>query len=284
MIVTILHFRCIFLFSLFLCGCASDSTSSRKIDDVAGINGFRRVEVQTSSFLITTYQKITSEKLPYVFYIEGDGRVTIAGGRGISPNPTPSSTIFFDLAVLDSRPNVVYVARPCQHIKMEYNKRCSDRSYWTDKRFSDDSVESINEVINKVNNGQKFSLIGYSGGGAIAILVAARNDLVKDIITLGGNLDHEEFTKSHYVPAMKGSLNPINYAQNIRQIPQLHLVGGKDRVVYPNIARKYVLKSNSVCVHEKIFPNNTHSKGWDEVWAQILSTPLTCLPIKNQNS
>jgi dienelactone hydrolase len=146
--------------------------------------------------------------------------------------------MLLSLAAMDKRPNIVYVARPCQYTPMELNSKCNP-SYWTVKRFSDDSVSSINDVINKINSHQhKFSLIGYSGGGGIAVLIASRNNMVKDIITIAGNLDISAFTNHHKVSPMSGSLNPIDYAKLINNIPQLHLSGGKDKIIPPFIAEK----------------------------------------------
>ena len=135
---------------------------------------------------------------------------------------------------------------------------------------------AINDVINKVNNNQKFSLIGYSGGGGIAVLVAARNPMVKDIITIAGNLDHRAFTDYHKVTPMAGSLNPINYAKSIKHIPQWHISGGKDHIVPPFIAEKYVAESASLCVKQKTFPNIDHRSGWDKVWESIYTMPIKC--------
>ena len=237
--------------------------------------GFEKVLVKGGDFWITTYQKIQNKSEPYVFYIEGDG-AAFAGKYRVSTNPTPRRQMFINLATMDKRQNVVYVARPCQYTPMELNPKC-DTSYWTDKRLSDDSVAAINDVINKVNsNHQKFSLIGYSGGGGMAVLVAARNSMVKDIITIAGNLDHRAFTNYHNVTPMIGSLNPINYAKSIKHIPQWHISGGKDEIIPPFIADKYVEESASPCVHQKIFPDINHKAGWNRVWEYVYTKPIRC--------
>ena len=59
--------------------------------------------------------------------------------------------------------------------------------------MSKDSVNAINEVINKLTKGQTVDLIGFSGGGGIAALVTAQNHKVRSIITIAGNLDHKAF-------------------------------------------------------------------------------------------
>lgn len=257
-----------------LSGCTSTiSTRIEEADSVAVVAGFQKKLVKGGNFVITTYQLISDTNQPYVFYIEGDGSIT--SGRVIADNPTPSKVMLLKLATMDHRPNVVYVARPCQFTPMELNPQCT-QDYWVDKRFAEEAVDSINIVINTISKNQPVSLVGFSGGGGIAILVTARNSHVKDIITLAGNLDTENFSHHHKVYALKESLNPIDYATQIRHIPQLHLSGGQDKIVPSQIALAYVRASTSNCVKQKILPDITHTKGWDNIWKDVLQIPLTC--------
>lgn len=246
------------------------------------VNGMTYQEIRGGKFLIATYQKITSPKEPYVFYIEGDGAAFFGRGR-ISSNPTPRTRMMLNLASIDTRPNVVYIARPCQYVPMDKNPECNNE-YWTDKRMSEEVISSINEVIINLNNNQKFSLVGYSGGGAVAVLISARNDMVKDVLTIAGNLDHREFTESHKALPMKGSLNPIDYSKEVANIPQLHLSGEKDNIVKPFIAEKYVKRVNNhqtgqYCAKHKVFESVTHAKGWEKIWSQLHLTPIMCTKI-----
>jgi len=253
-----------FISWILLCSCQSPTKD------------FKKVLVKGGDFLITTYQKVDDTSKPFVFYIEGDGLTYTPQGDKVYTNPTPVRQMLLNLASMDKRPNIAYIARPCQYTPMELNPKCN-LHYWTDKRLSDDSVVAINDVINKINsNHQKFSIIGYSGGGGIAVLVAARNNMVKDIITIAGNVDHLAFTSHHKVSPMSASLNPIDYAKSINNIPQLHLSGGKDKVVPPFIAEMFVKKSDSVCVKQKTFPNIDHKSGWDKIWESVYSTPIKC--------
>ncbi len=242
---------------------------------VGRLQDFNRKLVKGGDFWITTYQKISNPYASYVFYIEGDG-AAFNGKYQVSHNPTPKRQDFLKLAILDERPNVVYVARPCQYTPMSMNPKCNN-SYWTHKRMSEDSVEAINDVINTINDKKKpFSLVGFSGGGGMAVLVAARNPLVKDILTISANLDHVAFTKHHNVTPMVGSLNPIDYAMSIKEIPQIHVSGGKDKTIPVFIADKYVEISNSPCVKQKIIPEQAHSRNWNYIWPYLLDIPITC--------
>lgn len=241
---------------------------------IGELYNFKKILVKGGNFWITTYQKITDPDMPYVFYVEGDG-AAFNGKYRVSHNPTPRNQMILNLAAMDKRPNVVYVARPCQYTPMNLNPTCTNQ-YWTGKRLSDDSVQALNEAINSINRNGKFSIIGYSGGGGIAVLIAARNSNVKDIITIAGNLDIQSFTTFHNVTPMIGSLNPIDYANQVRDIPQLHLSGGKDKVVPPFIADKFVQEASSICVKQQIFVEATHRDGWKKIWEYIYTKPLIC--------
>lgn len=90
------------------------------------------------------------------------------------------------LAALDASPNVVYLARPCQYV---WSPLCSD-IYWTDRRFAVEVVEAMSAAIDRlILPGQKLHLVGYSGSGAVAVLVAARRPDVVSLRTIAGNLD-----------------------------------------------------------------------------------------------
>jgi dienelactone hydrolase len=272
-----LRYKCYFVTiccaSVLLVGC-NTITRSGNPETIGKLKQFNRVEVKGGDFWITTYQKITDKNAPYVFYIEGDG-AAFEGKYRVSHNPTPRRQMFLNLAAMDQRPNVVYVARPCQYTQKDLNPKCSPL-YWTDRRMSDDSVESLNQVINSINRNGPFSLVGYSGGGGIAVLIAARNNMVKDILTIAANLDHAAFTSYHNVTPMVGSLNPVNYAAKVKNVPQLHISGAQDKIIPPFIADKFVAASGSPCVKQRIIPKIDHKHGWDKIWEYVLTIPLRC--------
>ena len=264
-------FILLLLSTIFLSSC---KTPTHEHDSISNMYGFQKVLVKGGDFWITTYQKISDKHKPYVFYIEGDGAAFIGKYR-ISRNPTPRKQMFIKLAAIDDRPNVVYVARPCQYTPMKLNPKCNTQ-YWTSKRMSDDTIQSLNDVINNINNHNKFSLIGFSGGGGIAVIIAARNNMVKDMITIAANLDHVAFTTLHNVTPMTGSLNPIDYINRVKHIPQLHISGEKDNVIPPFIADKFIQKAASNCVKQQIYKEISHNRGWEKVWKYVYTSPLRC--------
>jgi predicted esterase len=261
----------IFIIFFFLSSCSSLLTVKErriKADEVAINRNFEKHLVNGGDFTLTTYQKITNPQDDYVFYLEGDG--TIVYNNIITNDPTPRETMLLNLATIDERSNVVYIARPCQYTEIENNDTCKNSKYWTSHRMSEEVIASVNEVINKISVNHKISLIGFSGGGGVAILVAARNPNVKNIITIAGNLDHVAFTENlNLTNTMFGSLNPIDYIEFTKHIPQIHLSGGMDKRVPSFIAKKFVQTSNSTKIIHKIYKDNSHMKGWDKIWHEI---------------
>ena len=268
-------FKLLFI-ACFLASCATNNfTKHRVAENIADKAGFSKKLVRGGQFWLTTYQKISDPSKPFVIYIEGDGEAFIKRYR-ISEDPTPRTPVLITLATMDPRPNVIYLARPCQYTPMEVNKVCN-YSYWTDKRMSEDSVAALNEAVINVAGRNPVDLIGFSGGGGIAVLIGARNNQVRSILTIAGNLDHEEFNKYHKVRPMIGSLNPIDYANRVKHIPQLHISGGHDKVVPSFIADNFVKKmGNSKCARREIISDASHSKNWDKEWAYIISSPIKC--------
>lgn len=272
-----------FLFS-FLCltfvltGCTSYFTRVKKADIFAYHRGIKKELVQGQDFWITTYQKIKDPTKAFVFYIEGDGptsRRMPGGYRKPTKNPTPSKLITLQLAYLDEResiPNVVYLAQPCQYTSFTVNKLCGTE-YWTRKKMAPEVVESLNDVINSIAGDSPVHLIGYSGGGGLAILIAAHNPNVKSIITIAGMLDRTQFNKYHKLTSDADySLDPLNYVSAVSKIPQMHLSGARDDIIPPFIATAFVEASNSECVKQKIISKAKHDGDeWVKIWLGFIS-------------
>lgn len=269
-------FNIISIAALFiLTSCASHEVRQKSANVLANHYGFSSHLVKAGAFWLQTYQKVSNPRLPYVIYIEGDG-FAFKNKWQISDDPTPKRPMLLDLAGKDSRSNVVYIARPCQYGAIRTDHKCNN-AYWTTKRLSDEVVSSINAAITDISHGNPVDLIGYSGGGGAAVLIAARNPNIRSIITIAGNLDHVRFNQYHKVRPMIGSLNPIDVAMKVRNIPQTHYSGAEDLIVPSFITDNFIQSAHSSCVKQEIIPKVSHDSGWDKSWNYILSTPVTCL-------
>jgi pimeloyl-ACP methyl ester carboxylesterase len=141
------------------------------------------------------------------------------------------------LALAQPTGNVVYLARPCQFVDTDA-PGCAQR-YWTEARFAPEVVGATGQAIDVLKRhagARRLMLVGYSGGGAVAALVAARRDDVERLVTVAGNLDHRTWAAFHHLSPLTESLNPADEVDALRRIPQLHFVGSRDTVIPPRQA------------------------------------------------
>ena len=261
---------------MFVTGCASNSDRSRLADKAAGQAGMTKSLVKTDQFTFTIYRKISNPGKPVTIYIEGDGFAWAERGR-LSSNPTPKDTLVINLAALDSSPNVVYLSRPCQYTLFELNKIVCNNKFWSGSRFSETVIKSMNkaiDLIEKEAGATQINLVGYSGGGAVAVLLAARRDDVASIRTVAGNLDAVAVNNYHKVDQMNDSLNPVNYAAKVSHIPQHHFAGVNDKVVPVFIGQEFADRIGNCAKFSVV--GATHFSGWKEVWKSLLAEPVTC--------
>ncbi|MBS0290543.1 MAG: alpha/beta hydrolase [Proteobacteria bacterium] len=241
--------------------------------------GFRLKRYATSAFLITAYEKIPSHPVKTIhIYIEGDGNSWKTRYQ-LSDNPTPKQPQGLSLACLDPYPHVVYLARPCQYTPLLEDSHC-DPKYWSSHRYAPEVVAAMNEVLDQIKENSKeanFVLIGFSGGASIAVLLTSKRRDVVGLITVAGDLDHEALNQFHRTTPLSGSLNPAKVAHLLKQVPQLHLNGNKDKIVPTWLAATFAKKvNNNRCIQVITLKDVTHHEGWAENWADILSLPLQC--------
>jgi hypothetical protein len=242
--------------ALLLNACANIDRNAHA-DALAKPAGLIRGQIATDNFVLTAWVRIRDPKQAINVYIEGDGLAWLSLNTP-SPDPTPRTATGLTLATVDPASNVVYLARPCQFTPMTLNPACrfnsadpgNSNSYWTGRRFAPEVVASMNQAIDQIvarAPGQSINLIGYSGGAAIAVLVAAQRHDIASIRTVAGNLDSEYINRTHDVSAMPASLNPIDSANRISNIPQTHFNSESDTVVTPDVAQRFVAMEGNRC-------------------------------------
>ncbi|MFH1190329.1 MAG: alpha/beta hydrolase [Candidatus Omnitrophota bacterium] len=244
-------------------------------EKIARRAGFAKEYIKTKDFTLMTYQRFNSPGEKIRIYIEGDGRAWNSRNR-LSDDPTPSNPIALQLAAADHSGNVAYIARPGQF--PDGNPTACDGVYWSGRRFAPEVVDSFMEavdILKKKSGARALELTGYSGGGAIAVLIAARRDDVAALRTIAGNLDHAAVNRYHNVSSLKGSLNPIDHAETVSKIPQRHFSGSKDRTVPPFIADLFTERAGDAS-HARVtkVEGASHDAGWVDKWPELLSVPV----------
>lgn len=174
---------------------------------------------------------------PVIIYLEGDG-LAFLGPHTISPDPTPNDPVGLRMALAHSGAAVAYLARPCQYTG---GGPCGP-AYWTSHRYAPEVVDGLNraaEAIKRRVGAESVILVGYSGGGALAVLMASRRTDVAGIVTVVGNLDLAAWTRLQKLSLLSGSLDPAQVAAGTASIPQVHFIGGRDDVVPAEVSRSY---------------------------------------------
>lgn len=237
--------------------------------ELARTSGMEPFILSGRHFDVLTYQR--GEGAVLHVYIEGDGKAW-RNRRQPSSDPTPDNPIGLRMAVADHHA-VLYLARPCQYVEGENRRNC-DVPLWTSARFAEPVIDDMNAVLDQAKTRARASsvrLIGYSGGGAIAMLLANRRDDVELVVTVAGNMDHAYWTTLHGVSPLRDSLNPADKALSLQSIPQLHIVSRDDDVMPPSVVFSYVGKmADSSKVRVIVIDGMEHTGDWHEVVPGIL--------------
>lgn len=262
------------------CGHIPTAAERRTLaDDLASRQGWQASTLRTNFFDLLAY--LPKERIPaevLTVFIEGDGFAWVDRSQP-SSDPTPRTPIALELAMSHPQVGSAYLARPCQYIDAE--RAACAKEYWTDKRFSQEVVVATNNALDQLK--QRFGatqlvLVGYSGGGAVAALAAARRQDIAHLITVAGNLDHRVWTRYHRIRPLVGSLNPADEISALQQLPQIHFAGGKDRNITPEMildfsrlfpeGKRPIVAIEPGFDHECCWVNH-----WHELWHKVMNKP-----------
>lgn len=205
---------------------------------------------------------------PVHVYLEGDGLPWMTRTR-IARDPTPRTPLALGLMSRDPGP-ALYIGRPCYHGLAE-SPGCSPW-LWTHGRYSDEVVRRMTAALRSAlgpGSDRQVTLIGYSGGGVLAMLIAARMPEVRGVITIAANLDIDAWADHHGYSRLRGSLNPATRPPLSAQIRQIHLAGERDLHVPPRLSEATATSQpNAQFV---VVPDFDHRCCWEHAWPTILA-------------
>jgi predicted esterase len=236
--------------------------------------GFRPMDISAPPFRLAGLLKGEAGE-DLVVYLEGDGRAVVRGRPSL--DPTPSMAQSFDLALLDPAPLVLYLARVGQFMPAYTGKRY--QVYWSSGRLAPEVVQAASQAIDEVKGktgAARVHLVGFSGGGGLAVLLAAGRSDVASLVTVAGLLDIEWWVKNNGWQPLAGSMNPAAYAREVADVPQLHFYGYSDRIITPAMSQRFsqlAQFSDSARVGLEL----DHYSGWTKSWPRILSEMVTPL-------
>ena len=240
------------------------STAPFPLAERAAAENLRYRAVQTSIFEHSVYEK-SGDSTYQVVFIEGDGRPWAVGGMLPARDPTPRDALAFDL-MLATPARTYYLTRPCYF--GTWSETCTAET-WTSGRYSDAVIGSLAEaIVTTTDPNRPLILVGYSGGGALAVLLATRLESVDGIVTVAGLLDTDAWTSHHRYEPLDGSLNP---AAVMPDVVQLHLHGASDAVVPIEQTRRVVAETSNASL--RVFDEYDHvccwRRDWPEIWREV---------------
>jgi pimeloyl-ACP methyl ester carboxylesterase len=255
------------LIVLFLTGCA---TPAQRFAAAATDYGFIGSNIAGQLFQHRFYSNRLAEQMPKEqalhVYIDGDG-TPWEHESWPAEDPTSRNPLILNMMVQDKTASIL-LGRPCYH-GLNTIAACEE-SFWTSRRYAQEVVDSMAVALNRWLEKHPFKkvvLIGYSGGGSLAVLMAEKIPQVSTVVTFSANLDVDEWSKAHGYPTLNESLNPI--AQKIlpKRIKQLHLAGADDDVVPAYIVKSYADQQNA---DFRVYPEFDHQCCWEKAWQNIL--------------
>jgi pimeloyl-ACP methyl ester carboxylesterase len=263
---------------LCLQGCSSAWV---RLNNTAQQAGVTRHVVAGEGFTHTIFVKAAAHAIeasvdvvPVVF-IEGDGLPWRNHGWQPNPDPRPLHALAFNLFL--TTPNIAwYITRPCYDDSLA-TPAC-DSKVWTDARYSNENINSMAAALQRFAAQQQTSrlvLVGYSGGGALAVLLAARMPEVIGVVSIAANLDQQAWAQAHHYSPLIGSLNPATDTGDLR-MPHVALHGQRDDNVpastltafatsHPTTRWQYIDSYDHVCCWER---------DWPWLWPQTLHSLL----------
>jgi pimeloyl-ACP methyl ester carboxylesterase len=208
-------------------------------------------------------------------YLEGDG-IPWATPTRIARDPSPHTPQALRLMALDPAPSL-YLGRPCYH-GLAAEPGCGPE-LWTSARYGESVTASMTAALERAlgqvqgrtsgsDTGPRLTLIGYSGGGVLAMLMAPRLPGVCRVVTVAANLDIDAWTGLHGYTRLAGSLSPARQPPLPARIRELHLAGGRDPRVPARLTREAA--GGRWAGRLMVYPEFDHACCWEGAWPSIL--------------
>jgi hypothetical protein len=250
-------------------GCAAPPTS---VADIAAGAGLERRIVAGERFRHVVFTARGEQAGPVWIYIEGDG---VPWLTDVIParDPTPRTLVALEMLARGPRP-AAYVARPCT-FETNGDAGC-EPAVWTHGRFSEAVVESMASAIGRslaasAQSERPLVLVGFSGGGTLATLLAARLEAACALITIASPLDVGEWAAARDYSPLADSLDPARLPALPARIGQLHLRGRDDRVVPAANGASYMEKNPHARL--EVLDSARHGLEWAVIWEGLARAP-----------
>lgn len=248
-------------------GCAGYPSSADSAVNQVAARGWQQRRHATAGFAMVSWHRLPVDAEEVLVVVEGDGRAWRTRRRP-SADPTPADPVGLRLALASGAPAVIYIARPCQFLEALPEAGC-DLRWWTSHRYATEVVAATSKVIDTLLADRvrpaRLTLLGWSGGGVIATLLAASRTDVDLLVSVAANLDTEAWVAHHGVSPLTGSDTPRRHLRALAGTPQLHLGGADDDVAPPALNRDLLAAIGPVA-SQQVLPGQGHRCCWVSVW------------------
>lgn len=237
---------------------------------------------------ITTFERGTKRNAPARLYIEGDGPLWLMNEQTVyepmvAHNPTPVNPVALHLATHDNAPNKFYMARPCQYMRghRPTEERGCSSNLWREDRYGPVVIDVMNRAIDNIKKRYgitTFELVGFEGGGVIALAIAAQRDDVRNVRTVAAPLDHWLLTEEMKIPPFAGSENAAAFAAKVAHVPQHHFFGHLgESVPYKAMYDNYAAAAGTTkCMRFSEVRFANERDGFVPEWPALLKLPVDC--------
>lgn len=237
----------------------------------AGERGFAHLPLQAGRFRLDGQVRKPADGAftdSFTLYVEGDGA---PWPTPFAPpaDPTPLRPTALAMALADPAAGVAYLGRPCQYLSPEDLRRC-DVAWWTERRFAPEVIAAYDEAADQLKQllaARRIRLVGYSGGGVIAVLLAMRRSDVESVVTVAAPLSVGEWVARHGASPLAGSLDPAASGTGALPPHGLHYTGGDDEIVPALIVESFARRAGG---RVEVVPGFDHECCWARDWPKLL--------------
>lgn len=231
--------------------------------------GFATLPLRAGGFELFALVRQSGPVQTQTVYIEGDG-APWATPYHPPRDPTPLEAVALALAGADTAPAVAWLARPCQYYSRAELAGC-DPAYWTERRFALEVIGAYDSAVTQLktlSGAHKLRLVGYSGGGVIATLVAMRRLDIASVITVAAPLSLSEWVAWHNLSPLAGSLDPSQQKSGRMPMSDMHFAGADDKIVPAEIVERFVRSNGG---RMETVTGFDHNCCWTRDWLLLLN-------------
>jgi pimeloyl-ACP methyl ester carboxylesterase len=148
----------------------------------------------------------------------------------------------------------------------------ANKVFWSDGRLAPEVVSAASNAVDqakRMTSARFVHLLGYSGGGGLAVLLAENRGDVLSLVTIAGLLDTDWWVTTRGYRPLSGSLNPADRVERIAGIPQLHFYGTVDKIIPPEMSQIFSSKVD-FRQFQRVPVSSDHYNNWTARWRELL--------------